>query len=135
MKMLITQQKKAAKAKLEKSYDLDYHKEKGTKLTIDLFEELQEFISNLGDDITESPRKFYVAYRTIRNFACLEIHKKHLLIYLSLDSAKVDLAEEKLRDVSEIGHYGTGDSEVRVESVEDVEVARGLIEKSYRFIL
>lgn len=49
---------------------------KGTERTVDLFEEVQEFISNLGDNITESPRKLYIAYRTIRNFACVEIHKK-----------------------------------------------------------
>ncbi|PRX24086.1 putative transport protein [Orenia metallireducens] len=127
--------KKSTEERIEKSYCLDDHKAKGTELTIDLFEELQEFILLLGDDITVSYRKFYIAYRTIRNFACLEIHKKHLLIYLSLNPIEVDLADERLRDVSDIGHYGTGNLEVRVESVEDIDVARDLIEKSYRFIL
>ncbi len=35
------------------------------------------------------------------------------------------------RDVCEIGHFGTGDLELRIDSVEDLERAKPLIEKSY----
>ncbi|MCK8825968.1 DUF5655 domain-containing protein [Fuchsiella alkaliacetigena] len=116
-----------------KEYNLKRHLNKGSEDTIELFEELQEFILDLGDDVKESIRKLYIAYRTIRNFACLEIHKKHLLMYLSLDPQQIDLSFENLRDVSNIGHYGTGDLEVRIEGVGDVEKAKALLRKAYKF--
>ena len=79
----------------------------------------------------ESPRKFYIAYRVIRNFTCIEIHKNHLLIYLSLDPTVIDVSRNNLRDVSNIGHYGTGDIEIRVENKDNVNMAKELIEKAY----
>lgn len=121
------------KTKKNKNYDLSRHKEKGTELTINLFEELQEFILDLGEDVTESSRKFYIAYRTIKNFACIEIHKKHLFVYLSLEPTDINLEDDRLRDVSDIGTRGTGDLEVRVEDTEDTELAKQLIEKSYKY--
>jgi predicted transport protein len=36
------------------------------------------------------------------------------------------------RDVSQIGHAGTGDAEVSIESQADLETAKPLIEKAYR---
>jgi predicted transport protein len=35
-------------------------------------------------------------------------------------------------DVSKIGHFGTGDSEVTIHSAADFETAKPLIEKAYR---
>lgn len=88
----------------------------------------KSLLLSLGDDITESPRKFYIAYRIIRNFACVEIHKKHLLI----DPERLNLKDNRLRDVSDIGHYGTGDLEIRIEGIKDIELAKELIEKAYK---
>jgi predicted transport protein len=36
------------------------------------------------------------------------------------------------RDVSKIGHYGTGDLEVTLSEAEDVERAKPLFEQSYQ---
>ena len=84
----------------------------------------------LGDDVTESPVKDYIAYRTTRNVCCLEVHREHLLLYLTLDPA---LGKDcpLCRDVTNIGHYGTGRLEVRVTSANDVAAARGLLERAY----
>jgi predicted transport protein len=125
---------KKKEVKVHKVYDLEWHKKRGTNTSVEIFEELQEFILNLGEDIIESPQKYYIAYRTIRNFACIEIHKKHLLIYTALDPNEVDVNNDILRDVREIGHYGTGDLEIRIENPDDIPLAKELIEKAYKFI-
>ena len=114
-----------------KNYSVDYHLKNGTDKTRELFNELRDFTLELADDVVESPRKFYIAYRVIRNFLCLEIHKAHLLLYLRLAPVEVDLEHDILRNVSNIGHFGTGDVEVRVESKDDIELAKNLIEKAY----
>ena len=117
--------------KTKKDYAVQDHINKGTDKTVELFQELREYILELGDDVVESPRKFYVAYRVIRNFVCIEIHKGHLLLYLKLDPEKIDITDSRLRNVEEIGHYGTGDFEVRVESKDDIDVAKLMIERAY----
>lgn len=119
------------KSSINKNYSVDDHLTSGTDKTRELFDELRDFTLELADDVVESPRKFYIAYRVIRNFLCLEIHKGHLLLYLRLSPDEVDLEHEMIRDVSDIGHYGTGDVEVRVESKDDIELAKQLIEKAY----
>lgn len=119
------------KSSINKNYSVDDHLTSGTDKTRELFDELRDFTLELADDVVESPRKFYIAYRVIRNFLCLEIHKGHLLLYLRLSLDEVDLEHEMIRDVSDIGHYGTGDVEVRVESEDDIELAKKLIEKAY----
>jgi len=114
-----------------KDYKVEDHLQKGTDKTVELFQELRDYITELGDNVVESPRKFYVAYRVIRNFICLEIHKAHLLLYLRLNPEDIDLENKNVRNVSEIGHYGTGDIEVRVERKDNIDLAKELIEEAY----
>lgn len=56
---------------------------------------------------------------------------KALLVFLKVDSDDVALEDGFARDVREIGHQGTGDLEIRIESLDDLERAKPLIEKSY----
>ncbi|MCK8827746.1 DUF5655 domain-containing protein [Natroniella acetigena] len=125
---------KEKEVKKEKDYELKMHFDKGKEFTVNLFKELQGYILGLGDDVVENITKHYIAYRSVKNFVCLEIHKKHLLMYLSISPEEVDLEDNRLRDVRSIGHYGTGDLEVRIESAEDIIVAKNLIEKAYKFL-
>jgi len=93
-------------------------------------EELFEFLSELGEDVSISPVKNYIAFRTTRNFCCLEPHQKHILLYLTLNPV---LGKECkfCRDMSGIGHFGTGDLEVRIEHADQVETAKELARKAY----
>ena len=93
-------------------------------------EELFEYLSGLGDDVTVNPVQEYIAFRTTHNFCCLEPHNKHVFLYLTLDPA-LGLGCAFCRDVSKIGHFGTGDLEVRVEKAEQVEKAKELALMAY----
>lgn len=97
-----------------------------------IYSDLRDFILDLGDDVQEKVLKFYVAFKKIRNFACVEIRNKAILLYLNLDPDRVELEEGFSRDVRNIGHWGTGDLEVRIGSMEDFEKAKHLIIKSYK---
>lgn len=44
---------------------------------------------------------------------------------------KLETIPEIARDVTDIGHYGTGNVELRIHTLDDFEVAKPLIEKSY----
>lgn len=96
------------------------------------FDQIVDFASGLGDDVTVVPRKFYIAFKTTRNFVCIETQKKKLLLFLALNPN--ELANDPIlesRDVRGIGHFGTGDLEARVTSMADVAQALELIQRAY----
>jgi predicted transport protein len=98
------------------------------------FEALREFTLSLGDDVQMKTLKFYFAFTRLKNFACMEVHPKvgKVLVYLRLDPSTVQLVDGLTRDVRNVGHYGTGDLEVTVDSDEDVLFAKELIAMSYQ---
>jgi predicted transport protein len=87
----------------------------------------------LGDDVQAKVLKYYIAFRRIKNFASLEIHpaKGCLTVFVKLDPRETALEAGFTRDVSKVGHYGTGDFEITIRSREDLEKAKSLFIKSY----
>ncbi|TMR03374.1 DUF91 domain-containing protein [Actinomadura soli] len=99
----------------------------------DLYAELERYCESLGDDVTKKVLKNYFAFRRLKNFACVEVHplSKNLLVYLKIDPDTIELAPGFSRDVRSIGHFGTGDLELRIKSPEDLERALPLVQRSY----
>ncbi len=99
----------------------------------DLYAELEAYIEALGDDVTKKTLKLYFAFRRLKNFACIEVHpqSQNLLIYLKVDPTTVTLEPGFSRDVRSIGHFGTGDLELRVSDRSQLEKAFPLIQRSY----
>ncbi len=99
----------------------------------DLLESLMTHLRTLGDDVQEKTLKNYVAFRRLKNFACVEAHpvKQCLSVYLKVDPDTVQIEEGFSRDVREIGHYGTGDLELTLRDGADFERAKPLIDLSY----
>jgi predicted transport protein len=110
----------------------DYLAKAGPELR-SLYDALDEFVLSLGDDVSMKTTRYYLAYRRIKNFACVEVHTQtgQLLIFLKVNPHDVDLEEGFARDVREVGHFGTGDLEVRIATLSDLERAKPLIERSY----
>jgi predicted transport protein len=109
------------------------HLESAPQFLKDLFADLGEFIESLGDDVTATERKNYFAYRRIRNFACVEVHPQsgRLLVYLKVNPDSVHVVDGFMRDVRNIGHFGTGDLELRIATPDDLEQALPYVQKSY----
>ena len=99
----------------------------------DLYEAVRDHVLALGDDIQEKRLKYYIAFKRIKNFACVEVHpsKSVVTTYLKVDPDKLDLIPGFTRDVRAVGHYGTGDLEVKIRSRDDLERAKPLFQKSY----
>ena len=98
-----------------------------------MYVETQMFILSLGDDIQAKELKYYLAFKRLKNFCCVEIHPatKVIRLFLKIDPSTIELHEGFSRDVSKVGHYGTGDLEITLSSPEDLEKAKPLILKSY----
>jgi predicted transport protein len=114
----------------------DYLKDLDGK-TAERYQHLKDYIMTLGDDVFEKETKYYIAFKKIKNFVTVTFAPREGLIYLYL---KLDPNEyidhinqypEMIRNVKDIGHWGTGDIEVKVRSDEDLDVAKQLILESY----
>lgn len=110
----------------------DYLEQANTELT-DRFETLKAYMMALGDDVQMKILKHYIAFKRIKNFTCLEIHPqtRKILLYLKVKPESITLEHGFTRDVSNIGHYGTGDLEVTISNDEDIEKAKLLISRAY----
>ncbi|MFF4250621.1 transporter [Streptomyces sp. NPDC001663] len=93
---------------------------------------VDETLVGLGDGVTRVQRKQYRAYQRLRNFACLiPPQQTKVLVYLKAAPTAVDLVPGFTRDVTGLGHHGTGDLEVQLRSEQDLERARDLFRLSY----
>jgi predicted transport protein len=99
---------------------------------LDLYHALDAFLLALGD-VQVKVTKTYIAYRRIKNFACVEMYSKskRLNVFVKIDPGTVPLEPGFTRDVRNVGHYGTGDLEIVIDSEAALERAKPLMIQSY----
>lgn len=100
---------------------------------MDRFEALRAYMMALGDDIQETTLRFYIAFKRIKNFACVEFRPTtgKILVFVKVNPSTVQLEPGFTRDVTNVGHFGTGDLEITLSKAKDLEKAKPLIEISY----
>jgi len=97
----------------------------------ELYESLAGYLSALGDDVQEKHLKLYTAFRRLKNFACVIPYRDKLLVMLKLDPDTVALESGFSRDTRNIGTWGTGDLELTLRTLADLDKAKPLLERSY----
>lgn len=97
----------------------------------ELHDDVENFILSLGDDITVSQLKFYKAFRKSANFVCMEIFQDHIILHLKLDPKRFPFEKGFSRDMSKIGHYGTGNVQLRLRNEQDYEKAKPFLRQAY----
>jgi predicted transport protein len=98
----------------------------------ELRDALDDVLVSLGEDVRRIERKQYRPYRRLRNIACVgRGQRSEVLVYLRADPKKADLISGFTRDVTGLGHHGTGDLEVRLRTEKDLERAGDLLRLSY----
>jgi len=126
--------RKAAETRKNATYTIDEHIEKVNGNLKDLLNEIREYIVNLDTSIEETPKKYYIAYKTTQNFVCIETQKKKLVLFLKLNPDEIGELPKQSRDVRNIGHFGTGDLELTIKTETDFEETRELINLSLKNI-
>jgi predicted transport protein len=112
---------------------IEYRLERADPQLRDLFEAVRQYLIGLGDDVQVKELKNYVAFKRLKNFTCAEIYPQARVVtlYLRLDPATVELEDGFSRDVSRIGHFGTGNLELSLNSMEDFAKAQPLLRRAY----
>ena len=115
-------------------YTLEQHFTGKPEKIVALAYAVRDFVLSFDPDIQETPKKFYIAYKMSQNIVCMEVRKQHVTLFLKLDPKTVSKPPKNSRDVSDIGHYGTGDFELVLESEEDATAAFEFIEAAYKAV-
>ena len=73
-----------------------------------------------------------MAYKISQNIVCLEVQAKAILLFLKLNPKEISNPPRNSRDMTNTNHYGTGDFEIKLTTLEDVELAKPFVEMAYR---
>ncbi|GAA7665515.1 DUF262 and DUF1524 domain-containing protein [Helicobacter pylori] len=117
------------KPKKEKEvYDLSSYKF-GSHLR-ELFDILRKEIKALDERITEKFNKKYISYMFDTNFVDIVPLKNGLKLYLNMKFHELQDEKNLASDMTNKGHLGNGDIEVKLETKENIPYCLGLIKQA-----
>ena len=97
----------------------------------DLLGSLEDYMVALGDDVQRKELKLYAAFKRLKNFATVVPQRSRLLLYLHLDPATLQPLPPNARDVSQQGHWGTGDLELALTTLSQLDAVKPWIAMAY----
>lgn len=129
----VTKNKTIAKVSTEvKVYTVEDHLVGINEKIQSLFSMLREKILALDNNIEERAKKMYISYRLKNAFAYVHLQQGQIKIHLIVNKKNLDDPLDFARDVTQVGHYGGGVTEVNLTTADDLGYVMGLIEQSYR---
>ncbi len=130
--VMVAAGKKAALTRATGVYTFAEHLEGKSGEIQEIAFAIQEFVTGLDSTFQEVPKKNYIAYKTSQNVACVEVQNQKVLLYLKLNPREIGNPPRISRDMTGRGHFGTGDFEITLKSLDDFEVAKPYIEMAYQ---
>ncbi|WP_100961100.1 DUF262 and DUF1524 domain-containing protein [Helicobacter pylori] len=114
--------------KEKKVYDLSSYK--FGSHSRELFDILSKEIKTLDERITEKFNQEYISYMFDKNFVDIVVQTKDLKLYLNMPFNELQDEKNLARDMTNKGHLGNGDIEVKLETKEDIPYCLGLIKQA-----
>ncbi|NHB18351.1 DUF262 and DUF1524 domain-containing protein [Helicobacter pylori] len=122
-------EKEEYKLKKEKKvYDLSSYKFSSDSR--ELFDILREGIKALDERITKKFNQEYISYMFDKNFVDIVVQNKDLKLYLNMPFTELQDEKNLARDMTNKGHLGNGDIEIKLETKENIPYCLGLIKQA-----
>lgn len=116
-----------------KVYSEEYHLNRCTDETIQVYNDIRNRILEMGSDITFVPRQNYIGFKRKSNFVDIEFTKNFLKVTLNLRKGQLNDPMGLTEDITDIGHWGNGDYRVnKVNGETDLDYLMVLIKSSYK---
>ncbi len=96
----------------------------------EIVDEVRRYMAALGNDVSENALKLYLAIKKARNIVCVEVNRTRVILHLHLDPDTVELSDIVI-DAREKGHWGTGDLECSLRTMDELESVKPLLERAY----
>lgn len=132
--VMVAAGKKAAATRAAANWTFEQHLEGRPVPIRELMLSIREFMTSLDVAVEEQPKKFYVAYRTTQNIVCAEAQQKRVILFVKLDPKTAKGPAGISRDVTNVGHYGTGDLEISLKTIDDFERSKPFLRRAYEEI-
>ncbi|GAA8283698.1 DUF262 and DUF1524 domain-containing protein [Helicobacter pylori] len=113
--------------KEKKVYDLSSYK--FGSHSRELFDILRKEIKALDERITEKFNQDYISYVFDKNFVYIVVQTKDLKLYLNMPFNELQDEKNLARDMTNKGHLGNGDIEVKLETKENIPYCLELIKQ------
>ncbi len=114
--------------KEKKVYDLSSYKFSSDSR--ELFDILREKIKAFDERITEKFNQEYISYMFDKNFVDIVMQTKDLKLYLNMPFNELQDEKNLARDMTNKGHLGNGDIEIKLETKESIPYCLGLIKQA-----
>ncbi|OKB14545.1 hypothetical protein AOD77_0205535 [Helicobacter pylori] len=114
--------------KEKKVYDLNSYK--FGSHSRELFDILSKGIKALDEKIVENFNQDYISYKFDKNFVDIVVQTKDLKLYLNMKFNELQDEKNLARDMTNKGHLGNGDIEVKLETKENIPHCLGLIKQA-----
>ncbi len=114
--------------KEKKVYDLSSYK--FGSHSRELFDILSKEIKALDERITEKFNQEYISCVFDKNFVDIVVQDKGLKLYLNMKFNELQDEKNLARDMTNKGHLGNGDIEVKLETKENIPYCLGLIKQA-----
>ncbi|WP_367701602.1 GmrSD restriction endonuclease domain-containing protein [Helicobacter pylori] len=112
----------------KKVYDLSSYK--FGSHSRELFDILSKEIKALDERISEKFNQDYISYVFGKNFVDIVVKTKDLKLYLNMKFNELQDEKNLARDMTNKGHLGNGDIEVKLETKESIPYCLGLIKQA-----
>jgi len=96
-----------------------------------LYFKLKDMVLGINPNITIIPRKLYTNFKCKSIFVSIGCQKNELKIWLYLKIDQINDPKRIARDVSNLGHWSSGNSEIILKGPDDLDYAMDLIKQSY----
>ncbi|GAA8596491.1 DUF262 and DUF1524 domain-containing protein [Helicobacter pylori] len=114
--------------KEKKVYDLSSYK--FGSHSRELFDILSKGIKALDEKIVENFNQDYISYKFSKNFVDIVVQTKDLKLYLNIPFNELQDEKNLARDMTNKGHLGNGDIEIKLETKENIPYCLGLIKQA-----
>ena len=98
----------------------------------DLYARFKEHILSMGD-VEVKPTKLWLGFKNVRNFVDIHFLNSALKMWLNVPSGKLNDPLGLARDVSNVGHWGNGDYEIKIADEKHFTYVCDLIEQAYAY--
>lgn len=112
------------------SYTIDNHQHLSGGLTRDLFEEFRREVKALDPCVSEEFLKRYIAFKAETNFVDVIPQASGLSLSINIPFTEITEPRGICRDVSERGHRGNGDVNVKLTDLKDLPYIVGLVRQA-----
>ncbi|PUD81994.1 DUF262 and DUF1524 domain-containing protein [Helicobacter pylori] len=114
--------------KEKKVYDLSSYK--FGSHSRELFDILRKEIKAIDERVTEKFNQDYISYMFDKNFVDIVVQTKDLKLYLNMPFNELQDEKNLSRDMTNKGHLGNGDIEIKLETKENIPYCLGLIKQA-----